>query len=209
MLDNMAKVEARKEKINFSIHHDCQTHMRHLSTLAPSHFPVQYVPDEVVLGYKFSTYVIGPNRFSFQKVVRVFSLVIWFLKKVSRKFYEKLNKTPNFLAHNIGSFEIPSMFDYNKDMFLVTTGANCTSGLVVNVKESCIKLKYFFKKASDEVKHFVSESRYSNISQEVNEILYYSGPILPTQGITGSLTLCDTVTQTQFVTSQKKRFALF
>ena len=116
--------------------------------------------------------------------------MILFLKKLSHKFYAKLNKTPSFLAHDVGCFKIPSMFDYKKDRFLVTTGANCTGGLVVNVDESSIRiaLRYFFQKASDEVKHFVSESRYSNISQEVNEILYYSERILPTQEITGSLT---------------------
>lgn len=42
---------------------------------------------------------------------------------------------------------------------------------------------YFFKKATLEVKNFVKRSKYENVSQEIDGILYYSGRILPTDKI--------------------------
>lgn len=43
--------------------------------------------------------------------------------------------------------------------------------------------KYYFKKASKEVHHFVSKSKYDKISTEKDDVLLYTGRILPTKGV--------------------------
>lgn len=45
---------------------------------------------------------------------------------------------------------------------------------------------YYFKKATQEVIAFVPEQRYSKISQLKNDILYYTGRILPTDKVTST-----------------------
>ena len=42
---------------------------------------------------------------------------------------------------------------------------------------------YFFRKATEEIKFHLKESKYQNISMEKNGVLYYTGRILPTQEI--------------------------
>ena len=42
---------------------------------------------------------------------------------------------------------------------------------------------YFFRKGTSEVKEFVNSKKYENISVEKNEILYYTGRLLPTDTI--------------------------
>ena len=46
---------------------------------------------------------------------------------------------------------------------------------------------YFFKKAPLEVKKFAKPSQYEKIFTEANGILYYSGRILPAEGINAVL----------------------
>ena len=52
-------------------------------------------------------------------------------------------------------------------------------------------LQYYFKIATQEIKHFLPEAKYKNLSQEKSGILYYTGRILPTQQVNGDLTMCD------------------
>ena len=57
----------------------------------------------------------------------------------------------------------------------------------------CLKLlcSIFFEKATNEIKQFLPESKYKNISENRNGVLYYTGRILPTQEIGGQLSFCD------------------
>jgi hypothetical protein len=52
-------------------------------------------------------------------------------------------------------------------------------------------ITYFFRKATTEIKKFVEPSKYENNSILKDEILYYTGRILPTQEISGTLSLGD------------------
>ena len=52
-------------------------------------------------------------------------------------------------------------------------------------------LAYFFKKCTLEIKHFVPKQKYSNISTEIDGILYYSGRILPEQRVENKSHLAD------------------
>ena len=187
VLDNEAKREAMKEKIDLGVD---KSHSGHV------HFPVQQDPDEVGLRYKYSNYVIDPNKFRFRKVLRIQSLVLLFGSNLCKK----VNRVPKFMMMDIQSFQLPDIFSTtNLDGFLVTTGrpgktGQCQGGLIVNVDESLMKLSlmYFFQKATDEVKHFLPKSRYANVSEEVDNVLYATGRILPTQQVTGALSISDT-----------------
>ena len=74
-----------------------------------------------------------------------------------------------------------------------TGKTECTDGLIVDLPKTMLNaaLQYYFRKATDEVKHFLPESSYKNMSEERNGVLHYPGRILPTQKIGGQLTLCD------------------
>ena len=52
-------------------------------------------------------------------------------------------------------------------------------------------LHYFYRKCTAEVKQFVSKKSYEKISVEKDQILYYSGRILPSQEFGGTLQLSD------------------
>jgi hypothetical protein len=69
----------------------------------------------------------------------------------------------------------------------------CPEGLVVNFPENLVKaaMQYYFRIATEEVKHFLQESKYKHISEEKSGILYYIGRILPTQQVGGDPTMCD------------------
>ena len=52
-------------------------------------------------------------------------------------------------------------------------------------------LRYFFEKATAEVKHFTPKRSYERFSEEVDGLLFYSGRILPSQEIGGQLSMAD------------------
>ena len=52
-------------------------------------------------------------------------------------------------------------------------------------------MQYFFRVATEEVKHFLPKAKYEQFSVERSGILYYTGRILPTQEIVGDPTMCD------------------
>ena len=99
---------------------------------------------------------------------------------------------------NTEHFNIPDLFSHQENKYLVTTGGSsrglqCTKGLVVELPEVKVKdaLAYFFRKSSLEIQHFVPKHKYSEISKEIDGILYYSGRILPIQRVENKLHLAD------------------
>ena len=116
------------------------------------------IPNEVLERFKFSNYLIDPNKYRFKKVVRIMALVIRFIKNLRSKSTsnEKMVKVKN----NIKS--------------------------MVNLSEEEIKdgERYFFLKATQEIKHFLKPNQYDKISEEKDGILIYTGRILPTNEIT-------------------------
>ena len=141
--------------------------------------------------YAFSNYVIDPNKFRFRKVVRILALIMLFVKNLKMR-------TNKITSDNPLEFTLPSQFDFNNDMYLVTNGNskfpfNCTKGLVVQLSEDYVKsaLNYFFFTASLEIKKFTKQIAYKNISKEKNGILLYTGRILPSQKINNKINLSD------------------
>ncbi len=158
-------------------------------------FYPNFVPSTVKDYYKFSKYVIDPNRFRFKKVIRVLSLVLLFIKNIRNKIGKPALKFENFVDEN----DDRDRYLSKGSRFLVTSGNDkhdmfkCLGGLVVSVQNKflCLAQRYYFRKASEEVKHFLPESKYKNLSVEKSGILYFAGRILPTQEIGKSPTLCD------------------
>ena len=191
VLKDEAKVEADKEKIliDAPAHHVCY------SVRNPIYLPVRYVPATLRERYKFSKYLIDPNMFRFRTVVRILTLVFLFINKIRKK----MNR-PYIGISGCSEKEIPDMMSYQGDQYLVTTGKNskqklkCPVGITVELPILMINaaLRYFYLKASDEVKKFISSDKYKNITIEKDGILYYSSRVLPTQQFSGDLTLCDT-----------------
>ena len=162
------------------------------SFVCASYFPL--VPEAVGDRYKFSRYLIDPNKFRFRKVIRVLGLVFLFIKNLR----EKTNKPP-FSFTSFQACDLPNgiVIPAQEDKYLVTTGTDpkflCTKGLVVESSESMVAsaMQYYFRAATEEVKHFLPKSKYEQLSTEKSGILYYTGRILPTQEIGGDPTMCD------------------
>ena len=114
--------------------------------------------------YEFSDYLIDPNRFRFQKVVRIIAMVHMFVQKCKSKCNTRSPKS------------------YSKDETVV---------IKVTDDEFQRALNYFFRKATSEVKHFNSSEKYEKISSEKDGILYYTGRILQCQEINVITTMTD------------------
>ena len=149
------------------------------------------VPNEIVKRYKYSNYLIDPTRFRFKKVVRILAIVLLFIKKLSLK-----GKVLKVLKQD--DQPLPNQFQFSGDKYLVTQGLykapyHCKAGLTIQLTEDILllSLKYYFTKATMEVKEFLHKNEYKNISTEKNGILYYTGRILPTQKISNKLNLAD------------------
>ena len=149
------EVPSNKEFENSFNNHDTTSISMHQETI---------IPDEVSTRYKFSNYIIDPNKYRFTKVIRILAYIIKFIsniKKIKLNLSSSTSKTSN--QHNL-----PTLTEID-----LTTAAD-----------------YYFKKATLEVKQFVKESQYSKFSREKDGKLIYTGRILPTDTstITGSLT---------------------
>ena len=107
-------------------------------------------------------YLISPNKFRFEKVVRILALVVMFVKKC------KLKSPKNY---------------------------QCGASTYVKISEEDMQESrdYFYRIATKEIKATMSKEKYKKISVERNNILYYSGRILPTQQISASTKLTDTM----------------
>ena len=77
---------------------------------------------------------------------------------------------------------------FSSDRYIVTTGlvhdaslkANNVGVKVIELSEHMLRssMTYFSLKSSKEVKHFLSKTKYQNITKEIDGIFYYSGRIL-------------------------------
>ena len=193
VLKGDCKQEAEKEKILVDT---LDYHSAFYSVRNPIHLPSRYVPTSLRDRYEFSQYLIDPNMFRFRKVVRVLGLVLLFVEKM----LSKINKSYIGILQ-CDDKNVPDMMSYQGDQYLVTAGKDAgnkimgsEAGFVVEIPTRMINaaLRYYYLKATEEIKRFVSVNKYENITVKKDGILYYTCRILPTQKITGDLTLCDT-----------------
>ena len=145
---------------------------------------------------KFSDYLINPCRYRFRTVIRILGLVLLFIQNVSRRQNIKLcsdffrdpnfTRAQEFLVHGNGEYVV-SEINFGS---YPTKDKNVA---VVHLSNALLNaaITYFFRKATIEIKKFVEPSKYENNSIMKDEILYYTGRILPTQKISGKLSLGD------------------
>ena len=82
---------------------------------------VKSVTEELGKRYKFSNYLIDPNKFRLRKVLRTLVLVMLFIRNVKKRV--KINLSNNDYNHQIAvteSEDIPVKFV--NDEYIVTTG---------------------------------------------------------------------------------------
>ena len=149
--------------------------------------------EQIELRYRFSSYLLDPNRHRFRKTVRILALVMMFIWKISKKV-PKVRE--NLVFNHVPPGGIPDALKCSKDRYIVTTsymGSNeGPGGKVIEVADKMIQasMTYFSSKASNELKHFLAKKKYVNISREIDGILYYSGRILEDYQFDGYPDLC-------------------
>jgi len=120
---------------------------------------IKIIPDAVIKRYELSCYLIDPNKHRFKTVIRILAFVIKFIKTLKRLLISSKSKNKTFVT------------DISR-----------------NVKLSINDIKdaenYFFRKATNEIKKFLKPSQYEKFSVEKDEILFYSGRILPSTNVT-------------------------
>ena len=167
-INNSQLDEVKKETFNiFNIHY------------------TKKIPDEVQQRYRFSNYVIDPNKFNFNKVIRILSFVLKFIRQLKRNVSQRASIKSS-----------PSQAD------------------VCILDDQSLKEAedYFYRKATAEIHQFMKPSEYADKTKEVNEILYYSGRILPDDNVTivGKMTnaMKDLCSTTFFVPAIEKHSPL-
>ena len=118
------------------------------------------VPADVKNHYEYSDYLLDPNKFGYERVIRIMGLVYRYVNNLKASLTQKRT--------------LVSIYDgfFEKE-----------SPLVLTERELSDAKSYFFRKATAEVKHFAKPSEYETISKEENGILFYTGRILPTEKI--------------------------
>ena len=145
------------------------------SQILPAYAAYKIVPDAVMERYAFSKYLIDPNKYRFQVVIRIMAIVMRFIKVIQRRLERK------HLANcsNISSKNDLSVAD-------VVSG-----GIILSDNELQRAKDYYYRKASAEIKNFNNMDSYNKISNEKDGILYYTGRIHPTQEVTAITKMTD------------------
>ena len=156
---------------------------------------MKYVPEEVGDRYKFSKYLINPTRYRFRTVTRILGLVIFFLQKLCQKCSKRLRNITlknQYLGRSC-------KLSCNKGEYIVssiTFNSYPTEEkrvVVVHLSDDLLNSarRYFFLKATAEIKQFVDPSKFEKKSVLKDGILYHTGRILSTQEINGQIGLGD------------------
>lgn len=156
-----------------------------------------YAAKQIESRYNSSDYLIDPNRFRFRKILRVTSLILGFIYKISVGI-------PRVRENKVFQHDYPGkLADHllpTNDKYLLTTNnlidiADNTSesGKVIIISDEMMKsaFYYFSLKASDEVKKFLEKKKYCDISKEIDGVLYYSGRIMGDVQFKGYPELCQ------------------
>ena len=150
--------------------------------------------DKVLERSTFSNYLIPPTKFSFEKTVRIYSLVFKFIRRCRK---EKSNsdaaevKFQIFAVQNGASYCEDFSLDcqvYIKDSILLEFGMKTPgrkfSGkahVLLDSSDISYALEYLFKKGTAEVKKFHKSDFLDKIAVERNGILYSRNRILDGQ----------------------------
>ena len=107
--------------------------------------------------YSFSSYIIDPNYRRFKTVIRITAICIMYIRK---------------LHSRIKSVNRPPLLPISDDIKLI-------------IPEDAIESakSYFFMKATQEIKRFVKLKKYKRISNPSDDVLTYTGRILPMDNV--------------------------
>ena len=122
--------------------------------------------------YSYSKYLVDPCVMSWPKSVRVLAYVFRFLSRIApnrTKLWSKLNYKPEPRTKNEVSGE--------------TETETVLEDYQISTSETAAAERYFFLKATSEVKHFSKERDWRNCSSEKDGILYYNSRILDGQEV--------------------------
>ena len=161
--DDVTKEKLMGENANVSLAHTALTH----------------VNESVEQRYRFSKYLLNPNKFRFKTVIRIMGLVLLFVKKLCFRTKKKFE----FL-------EAAKSCDYDQYVVfpvLAATNNEIVKVAVVQISQNLLNAakNYYFRKATLEIQEFVNPKQYKKISTWKNNILYHTGRILMTQKIDG------------------------
>ena len=161
--------------------------------LTPGH-PVLAIKrvDKVLERSTFSNYLIPPTKFSFEKTVRIYSLVFKFIQRCRKKKSITTEvKFQMFVVQNGASYCANFLFDchvYIADSVLLEFGMKTPgrkfSGkahVLLDSSDISFALEYLFKKGTAEVKEFHKSDFLHKIAVERNGILYSRNRILDGQ----------------------------
>jgi hypothetical protein len=113
------------------------------------------------LRYKFSNYLIDPNKHRFRDVIRIMAIVLRFISKCRANCATSVSNSAQVNSNRK---------DISDTLILSDDDLN-------NAKN------YYYKKATKEIKEFTKCTKYENISSEKDGVLYYTGRILPEQKV--------------------------
>ena len=126
------------------------------------------LPNEISERYKYSHYLVVPNKYRFRTVVRILAILQRFIRNCQSRMKKHIQSPPQL--HN--ACNVIKLLKGNDD-------SNCT--LILTNEELNNAMSYFYKMATNEVKQFTKSKCYIDVSEEMNGILYHTGRILPTQ----------------------------
>ena len=111
------------------------------------------LPEAISDRYKLSCYLVDPNSKRFHTVIRIMAYVLKFIIAIRKK------------STTTSKTNLPNQLPFLTD------------------EDICNSRQYYFKRATQEVKHFNHQSKLKKISEEKDGILYFTGRILPTDQI--------------------------
>ena len=149
-------------------------------------------PAKVKERLAFSHYIIDPNRFNFNKVVRILAIVI----KCAKIWYAATSKTGR-KSKTITRFSTSTTVCEKATKPIVehksiSIKPDFQNFVVLSDSEVQYALNYFFMKATEEVKSYVHPKDYQNISVEKNDILYFTGRV-PLDNLTFKCKMTETM----------------
>ena len=127
----------------------------------------QIVPSDVGLRYKYSKYILDPNKHRYKTSIRIMAYVVLFVKKFIQIYSKKsCLRDQSYKSINFENLNL-------SDPTVILTEDDVKAGV-----------RYFHQKATHEVRKFAKWEKVEPISTEKEGILFYTGRILPDQQMT-------------------------
>ena len=129
--------------------------------------------EQIEKRYIYSQYLIDPNQYRFNTVVRIIAII----KRLIDKLKQRVNLQKGTSNKERSSADT-KLHQYS------TPDTKAKLQVILSEEEIKNAENYFFQKATAEIKHFMKKNQYKRISKEKEGILYYTGRILPNQNVT-------------------------